>query len=71
MLIITNICLSSFYFGYTIIYLSVIDFKVIMKIYGIEMGKGDAEGLLTFCVPLGGCLGALASSYFIKKVSRR
>jgi len=71
MLLIANVSLSSFYFGYTIIYLSVIDFTVVMDIYAIDISKSDAEGLLTFCVPLGGCLGALASSYFINKVSRR
>jgi hypothetical protein len=35
MLIISNISLSSFYFGYMIIYLSVIDFGVVMDIYGV------------------------------------
>jgi hypothetical protein len=54
-----------------IIYLSVIDFGVVMDIYGVQMDRADAEGLLTFCVPLGGFIGALCSSYFISKVSRR
>jgi hypothetical protein len=68
---IVNISLSAFYFGYTILYLSVIDFGTVIKIYGIEMEPSTAEGILTFCVPLGGLFGALSSSYFIRNLSRR
>lgn len=71
MLIVINTSLSSFYFGYSLIYLSVIDFGVVMKQYKIDMNRPDAEGILTFCVPLGGILGAFCSSYFIHKATRR
>jgi hypothetical protein len=71
LLIIVVISLSSFYFGYTIIYLSVIDFYTVIDIFSIDMERKNAEGLLTFCVPLGGLIGAWASSYFINNISRR
>lgn len=66
-----NISLSSLYFGYTIIYLNVIDFATVMDIFGITMERSQAQGFLTFCVPLGGLFGSLLSSYFLKNVSRR
>lgn len=71
LLLIVNISLSSFYFGYIIIYLNVIDFDTVIKIFSIDMEKAQAEGFLTFCVPLGGLFGSLLSSYFIKNISRR
>lgn len=71
MLVICNISLSSFYFGYTIIYLSVIDFQVVMNIFAIDLSRNFSEGLLTSCVPIGGLLGAYVSYYFIKSLSRK
>lgn len=71
LLLMINISLSSLYFGYTIIYLNVIDFATVMDIFGITMEKSQAQGFLTFCVPLGGLFGSLLSSYFLKNVSRR
>lgn len=65
-----TIGLSSFYFGYTIIYLSVLDFGAVMRIFAIEMEEADAEGLLTFCVQLGGLFGSALSGCFIRRLSR-
>jgi hypothetical protein len=69
--VIINVCLSAFYFGYMIIYLSVIDFDAIRKVFSIDMDPAVAEGLLTFCVPLGGLFGSYFSSFFISRLSRR
>jgi hypothetical protein len=71
LLLIINMSLSSFYFGYTIIYLNVIQFDTVMKIFNINMQKSQAEGFLTFCVPLGGLFGSFLSSYFISNISRK
>lgn len=54
-----------------IIYLSVIDFAAIMQVFNINMDPALAEGLLTFCVPLGGLFGSYFSSFFITRLSRR
>lgn len=71
MLLVINFSLSSFYFGYTIIYVNVVSFSTIMDVFNVTMEKSKAEGLLTFCVPLGGLFGAFLSSEFISKISRR
>lgn len=69
--IVANISLGSFYFGYTIIYLSVIDFDTIIIIFDIQISRNAALGMLTFCVPVGGLIGSFFSSYFIQHFSRR
>lgn len=71
LLVISNVSLSSFYFGYTIIYLSVLDFNLVIRIFDINISRSLAEGLITSCVPIGGLIGAYFSSYFIKHLSRR
>jgi len=70
-LIIANFSLSSFYFGYIIMYMSIIDFETITQVFGITMNKANAQGILTFFVPLGGLIGSFLSSYFINNISRR
>jgi len=40
--VIINVCLSAFYFGYMIIYLSVIDFNAIMQVFSINMDPAVA-----------------------------
>lgn len=52
-------------------YISSIDFGTIINVYGITMAKDVAQGILVACIPVGGGFGALLSSYFIKKLSRR
>jgi hypothetical protein len=65
------VCLSNIYFGYTLIYLSAVDFPVIAKIFGIDYDIHTAQGIFQGVVPIGGALGAFFSSYFIEKFSRR
>jgi uncharacterized protein (DUF697 family) len=70
-MIIFNIALSSFYFGYTMVYLPAIDFAAIYKLYGIDINYQVAQGILVACAPIGGGLGAVSSSLLISRVSRR
>lgn len=70
-MVVSTFSLSSFYFGYIIMYMSVIEFETIIAVFDIQMSKANAEGLLTFFVPLGGLIGSYLSSYFINNVSRR
>jgi hypothetical protein len=68
---IITICISEIYFGYTLIYLSAIDFPVIANIYSIDFNIHVAQGLFQGIVPIGGAVGAIASTYFVSKLSRR
>lgn len=70
-MIIFNIALSSFFFGYAMVYLPAIDFGAIYKLYGIQINKQMAQGILVACVPIGGGLGAVSSSLLIDRFSRR
>ena len=42
LLLISNISLSSFYFGYMIIYLTTIDFGVVMRVFSIDIERANA-----------------------------
>ena len=70
-MIVLNICLSSFYFGYCIVYLGQIDIEVLQKIFNIDLSSGTAAGILNGCIPIGALLGALSSSVLIARFSRR
>lgn len=65
------ICISEIYFGYTLIYLSAIDFHVIVEKYAIDFDVTTAEGIFQGIMALGGALGALSSSYFVTVFSRK
>lgn len=39
--------------------------------YNIDMKQSVAEGLLVGCMPIGGGIGALSSSFLIERYSRR
>ena len=70
-LIILNISLSFFYFGYSIVYLGSIDIATLKKIYVTDISDGTASGVLNGCVPIGALFGALGSTFFIARFSRR
>ena len=68
---ISNLCLGSFYFGYSVAYFGSFDFNNIVIIFGIQMQKDLANGLIQGCIPIGAGIGALASSLLLKYLSRR
>jgi hypothetical protein len=68
---VLNICLSSFYFGYSVVYLGQIDSDALVKIFDIPLTASTASGILNGCIPIGALLGALSSSILIAKFSRR
>lgn len=70
-LMVLNICLSSFYFGYCVVYLGQIDPETLVKIFDIPLTPATASGVLNGCIPIGALLGALSSSVLIAKFSRR
>lgn len=68
---ICSICLSEIYFGYTLIYLSAVDFPVIVDIFSIDFDISLAQGLFQGIVPIGGAFGAYISSFLVATISRR
>ena len=66
-----TLSLSNLFFGYTLVYLSAIDFPVIAKIYSIDFDLNFAQGLFQGVLPIGGAVGALSSSYLVTKLSRK
>lgn len=70
-LIVLNIALSCFYFGYCIVYFGQIQIEAIRDLIGFDVDLNVAKGLLNGCIPVGALLGALSSSILIKKFSRR
>lgn len=70
-LIVLNIALSSFYFGYCMVYFGQLNISSILDILSFDMDPNVAKGLLNGCIPVGGLFGALSSSILLNKLSRR
>lgn len=66
-----NITISSFYFGYCMVYLGTINISTLKTIYDISLSNDVASGLLNGCIPIGGLLGAISTSFLIARLSRR
>ena len=71
-LMIMNLALGSFYFGYCIVYFGQLDIDTILKIIDYQTDDSStAKGLLNGCIPVGALFGALSSSVLIANLSRR
>ena len=66
-----NIALSSFYFGYCIVYFGQVKIEAIKEIFAFDVDLSIAKGLLNGCIPVGALFGALSSSILLAKFSRR
>jgi hypothetical protein len=51
--------------------MSAVDFATVAKIYRISMDEHLAEGILVGSMPIGGGIGALASTLLIDRFSRK
>jgi hypothetical protein len=71
MLQIMVVSISSFYFGYALVYLSAIDFLTVLSVYHVTLDRGLAQGMLFACIPIGGVVGAMMSGIFVNRFSRR
>ena len=71
MLIVINLSLSNFYFGYCLVYISTVDFNTVMKTFEVTMPTETARGVLTGCIPFGALFGALLGKKLIHVFSRR
>lgn len=68
---VLNVALSSFYFGYTMVYFGQLDINAMLNVLSFDIDPNVAKGLLNGSVTIGGLLGALGSSVLINKLSRR
>jgi hypothetical protein len=66
-----TLTLSNLFFGFTLVYLSAVDFPIIAKIYSIDIDLHFAQGLFQGVLPIGGAVGALSSSSLVSKLSRK
>lgn len=66
-----TLCLSGFYFGFTLILISAVDFETIAAVYNIDFDISVAQGLFQGVTPIGGAIGAVSSAYFVSIFSRK
>ena len=66
-----SFALSSFYYGYILIYLGSIPIATVITAYNIQLTEGQAKGLLNGCIPVGAILGAYFIRPLMKRYSRR
>ena len=70
MLIVVNLSLSNFYFGYCLAYLSTVDFHLVTCVFKVNLSYETARGVITGCIPIGALLGALAGKKLLHMFSR-
>jgi len=63
--------LTTFYFGYSLVYISVLSDSTLIDIYGSDLERPIAKGLLIGCLTLGAMFGSLFSIFLIPMASRR
>lgn len=65
------LCLTTFYFGYSLVYISVLSDSTIVNVYGQGMVPPLAKGFLIGCLTIGAIFGSLLSIFLIPMTSRR
>jgi hypothetical protein len=71
MLIVLNLSLSNFYFGYCLVYISTVDFTLVIDVWKVPFPLETARGILTGCIPIGALIGAILGKKLIHLFSRR
>jgi MFS family permease len=69
--IVSLLCLSPFYYGYTLTYISTITPAMLETYYGLDAAKPVMIGVIIGIVPIGACFGALLAPNFMKFLSRK
>lgn len=70
-LVISLVSISSFYFGFSLTYLSTIPSSTLEISYGSVVGNPTVNAVLIGCVPLGAIFGSLLANPMMKIFSRR
>lgn len=52
-------CLSSFYFGYSLVYFNTISYSTLERIYHLDIDRGIGEGTLSGCNSFGAIFGSM------------
>ncbi len=65
------VCLSTFYFGYCLNYLSIISSSTMIEFFGSESQQSTVKGFLIGVLSLGAALGAFIAPFFMKCLTRR
>lgn len=69
---VLNIALSSFYYGYCMVYFAQLNISTMLDILNFSsINHNLASGLLNGVISIGALFGALLSSFLIKHFSRR
>lgn len=72
LLIMINVGLAPFFFGFSNGYFNALNFDDVVRIYGIEeFPRATTQGWLSGMMSLTGGIGALCSAYFLKHYSRK
>lgn len=65
------ICCGSFFFGYTLTYLSIYPIEQIRTQFKIQLDSSLTKGIFNAIVPAGALVGAFLSSFLLKYLTRR
>jgi hypothetical protein len=70
-LIVCNIALSTFYYGYLNNSFSTLNIVTMIQIFQIPLSPGTALGVVNGIIPLSSIVGAAINYHFVTKLSRR
>jgi hypothetical protein len=65
------LCLTTFYFGYSLVYISVLSDNTLTDIYGSDFNQPIAKGFLIGSLTIGAMFGSFFSIFLIPLMSRR
>ena len=69
--LVSCLCLSPFYYGFTLTYISTISEHTLYLYFGPDAGKPVMIGVLIGIVPIGAGVGALLAPFFMNFLSRK
>lgn len=65
------LCLTTFYFGYCLVYISALGFGALVEAYGTKLNLSYVKGLLIGCLTLGAMLGSIVAIFLVPLTTRR
>ena len=63
--------LSTFYFGYSMVYFNATDYLTLQRIFSIDMDRGVGEGLFSGCISFGAIFGAALQRVTLQVFGRK
>ena len=68
---VSILCLTTFYYGYSFVYISALGFSSLVTAYGPGLNKAYVKGLLIGCLTLGAAIGSMIAIPITPLVSKR